>query len=567
MSEPKRLIDVALSKKPADLVIQNVRIANVFTGEVESPADIALSGDRIASIGHYENARKIIDGEGMIASPAFIDGHIHVESSLLTPDQFARAVVPRGTGAVICDPHEIANVAGLDGLRYMVEAGRILPLDILITAPSCVPATSLETSGAQLGVEEIREILAWPECVGLGEMMNFPGLLGGAPEVLGKLDAARGRHMDGHAPGVRGPALNAYAASGPSTDHETTALEEGREKLARGLYLLIREGSSERNLATLAPLVREHTFPRCLFASDDRAALDLRDQGHMDYILRRAVQEGIPPLRAITMASINTANAFGLGRRGAIAPGYLADIVLLADLETIDVRRVFHNGLEVAREGRLLREPEEGPPGPRNTVNVGTLTAEGFRIRAEGDRALAIGLVPGQILTEKLEVDPPKEDGAWLPAPDTDLLKLVVVERHTGSQRTAACLVKGFGFREGAIASSVAHDSHNLIAAGVSDSDLLAALEGIAKTGGGLCYARGGKVREILPLPVAGLLSERPLEEVCRVLSQLRQAVTQAGGVLEAPFAALSFLALPVIPELRLTDFGLVDVLNQEFVP
>ncbi|MHC4600604.1 MAG: adenine deaminase [Planctomycetota bacterium] len=566
MADPKDLIDVALSRKSADLVIRNVKLVNVFTGDIEEGVDLAVAGDTIAGIGKYEAAAEVIDGEGLFASPAFLDGHIHLESSLLTPDQFASAVVPRGTAATVCDPHEIANVAGLEGLRYIVEAGRSLPLDVLITAPSCVPATRLETSGADLGVAEIREVLSWPECVGLGEMMNFPGLLGGAPDVLAKLDAASGRHVDGHAPGVGGPSLDAYIAAGPSTDHESTTLSEGRQKLARGLTLMIREGSSERNLAALAPLVTEHTFHRCVLVSDDRAALDLRDQGHMDHALRRAVEESIPPVRAITMASWNTAQVFGLARRGAVAPGFLADVVLFSDLTKIDVRRVFHHGREVARDGALLRPPAAPLPGPRDTVKIGALKPEGLRIPAAEGKALAIELVPGQIITKKIEVDAPSRDGAWTSDPAIDLLKLVVVERHRGSGRVTAALVRGFGLKEGAIASSVAHDSHNLIASGVSDADILAALEAVAGAGGGLAYAAGGTAREILPLPVAGLLSDRSLAEVCDGLGRLRRCVGEGGGVLEAPFAALSFLALPVIPELRLTDFGLVDVMKQEVV-
>jgi len=557
---------VAQGLSPADLSIRNVRVVNVFTGEIEGPTDIAIAGDRIAGIGSYRDGEVVVDGEGLFASPGFIDAHIHLESSLLVPDQFARAVVPRGTSAVICDPHEIANVSGLAGLRYMVEAGRALPFGIFITAPSCVPATGLETAGATLGVEEIREVLGWPECVGLGEMMNFPGLLAGAPDVLAKLEAAAGRHIDGHAPGLTGPALNAYAAAGPVSDHESTTLDEGREKLARGFTLMIREGSSERNLATLVPLVNDYTYPRCVFASDDRASLDLRDLGHMDHTLRRAVEEGLAPVRAVAMASLNAANAFGLPRRGALAPGFVADVVLLEDLTRFEVRRVFHGGREVARDGRLLVEPGGGAEGPRDTVRLQALSAGALCIPAKGESTAAIELVPGQIITKRAETSPPRENGCWLADPGADLLKLVVAERHHASGRVASALVKGFGFKKGAIASSVAHDSHNLIAAGASDRDILTALRAIAAEGGGLCFASDGAVREILPLPVAGLLSDRPLDEVCEGLSRLRKAVAGAGGSLEAPFAALSFLALPVIPELRLTDFGLVDVMKQELL-
>ncbi|MHC4779824.1 MAG: adenine deaminase [Planctomycetota bacterium] len=566
MADPKDLIDVAMSKKPADRLIRNVRIVNVFTGDIEKEADIAIAGDTVAGIGSFAKGAEEIDGKGLIAVPAFIDGHIHLESSLLTPDQFATAVVPRGTAAVVCDPHEIANVAGLPGLRYIVEAGRPLPLEVLITAPSCVPATKLETSGAAMGVDEIREVLEWPECVGLGEMMNFPGLLAGAADVLAKLAAASRTHVDGHAPGVSGAALNAYIASGPSTDHESTTIEEGREKLARGLILMIREGSSERNLTALAPLVTEYTFRRCILVSDDRAALDLRDQGHMDHTLRRAMKEGIPPMQAITMATLNTAQVFGLGRRGGIAPGFMADIVLLSDLEKIDIRSVFHRGREVARDGELLGPLSDAPRGPRDTVNLSDLTAEDIRIPGERGRIPAIEIIPDQIVTRGIEIETTVEDGARIADPSIDLLKLVVAERHRGSGRVASCFVKGFGFKSGAIASSVAHDSHNLIAAGANDRDIITALSAVASQGGGLCFASGGKVRGLLPLPVAGLLSDRPLGEVCAGLSDLRTKVREGGGSLEAPFATLSFLALPVIPELRLTDYGLVDVLKQEVI-
>ncbi len=561
-----RLIRVAQGEAPPDLAIRNVRVVNVFTGEIEDAADLAVADGRIAGIGRFDDAGAVEDGEGLLALPGFIDGHIHLESTLLTPDQFARAAVPRGTAGVVCDPHEIANVAGIEGLRYMVEASRSLPLDILITASSCVPATGLETSGATLGPEDIREILAWPECAGLGEMMNFPGLLAGDPGVMAKLQAAAGKHIDGHAPGVTGPALDAYAGAGPSTDHESTAREEGLAKLRRGLRLMIREGSTERNLVALASLVDDETFRRTMLVTDDRAALDLRDLGHMDHLVRRAVAEGIGPVRAVAMASLNTAEAFGLERRGAIAPGYRADLSLAPDIEHLSIRRVFHRGREVARDGALVENPRPGPRGPRDTVNLAGLDAGKFRIPDRGGKTTAIGIVPDQILTTRIEADAPTRDGEVLPDPGADLLKLVVVERHRGTGNVGACLVRGFGFKEGAIASSVAHDSHNLIAAGASNEDLLKALEAIAKEGGGLCHVSRGDVQELLPLPVAGLLSDRPLDEVCGALSRLRASVKGAGGVLEAPFAALSFLALPVIPEVRLTDQGLVDVLKQEMI-
>ena len=582
-----RLISVARGETAADLLLKNARIVNTFTGEIER-AGVAVHAGRIAGIGDYDTAREIMDLQGAFLAPGLINGHTHIESSMLHPARYAEAVVPRGTLGVVTDLHEIANVCGLDGVRVIMEWARKLPLDIMLLAPSCVPATHLETSGARIGPSDIEELLADAEVIGLGEMMNFPGVVGGDDEVLRKIRAARGRVIDGHAPGLSGKELNAYLSAGIRSDHESTTLEEGREKLRKGMHLMIREGSSEKNLDTLLPLVTDHTYRRCFLVVDDRSCFDLLREGDIDAVLRKAIGGGLDPVRAIQMATINTAEYFRLYDRGAIAPGYVADLITITDLAALEIDMVFHRGRLVAREGRPLFSLPAVTPELTGTVRIKPLTTGSLSLRApsrpchsepRGNRgeesrwsgqALpgilseesfpVIEIVPGQIVTRETVKKLRVVDGLLLPDVERDILKLVVVERHNATGNIGLGLVRGFGLKKGALASSVAHDSHNIIAVGTDDLDILKAIQEIERLQGGLVVCAGGEVLASLPLPIAGLLSPESLDVVVSQHEGVEKAAAGLGNLPPAPFAILSFLALPVIPELRLTDLGLVDV-------
>jgi adenine deaminase len=554
------LIAVARGKEPADLILADARIVNTFSGEIKK-GNVAICGGRVAGVGDYRKAKEVLDLGGKYLAPGLIDGHTHLESSMLDIGQYARAVVPRGTTAIVTDLHEIANVAGLEGMRYVLDCARRLPLDVFLMAPSCVPATHLETSGASIGPEEIRRILRWRGCIGLGEVMNFPGVLAGDSSVLGKIGSARGRVIDGHAPGVTGKDLSAYIAAGMRSDHESVTLEAAEEKLAKGMYVMVREGSSEKNLAALLPLVTDETYKRCFFVVDDRSCVDLLRDGDMDAVLRQAIRQGLAPVRAIQMATINTAEYFRLEGLGAVAPGLFANLIVLDDLKEFGISMVFCRGRLVAREGRpLFALYRSGGGRLTNAVNIKPFTVEALGLAASGESHPVIEVVPGQIITRK-RFEKVKVKGGFI-VPDTvrDILKLVVVERHQATGNIGLGLVTGFGLKRGALASSIAHDAHNIIAVGADDADIRAAVKEIEHLQGGLVVAVGGKVLASLPLPIAGLLSPEPLEEVVRKLEKLEDLAKQLGTVLPSPFATLSFLALPVIPELRLTDLGLVDV-------
>jgi len=553
------LISVARGQMPPDLVLKNARIINTFVGKVEQ-GNVAIHDGRIAGIGDYGQAKQIIDLHGDYLAPALIDGHTHIESSMLHPTQYACAVVPRGVLTVVTDLHEIANVSGLAGIRFVASWAQKSPLDILCMAPSCVPATTLETSGAKIGAEEIKEILDYPDVIGLGEVMNFPGVINCDREVLDKLTAARGRVIDGHAPGLSGKELNAYMAAGILSEHESTTLEEGKEKLERGMYLMIREGSSEKNLDTLLPLVTDNTYKRCFFVVDDRSCSDLLHDGDVDAVVRKAISRGLEPIRALQMATINTAEYFRLHDRGAIAPGYLADLITITNLPKLEIDTVFYRGKVVAGRGKPLFPVPATPGELTDTVRVKRLNLQSLRLFATDDTHPVIEIVPGQIVTKKRMERVNVEEGAIISAPERDILKLAVVERHKASGNVGLGLVKGFGLKRGALASSVAHDSHNIIAVGVDDFDILRAIEEIENLQGGLVVCASREILASLPLPVAGLLSLEPLEEVVSQFQKLEETATSLGDLPPAPFSILSFLALPVIPELRLTDLGLVDV-------
>lgn len=552
------LIAVAQGQKPADLLIANVKLINVLSGEIY-PAHIAIFEGVIAGLEELP-AKQVIDAQGAYAAPGFIDGHVHLESSLLTPAQFARAVVPHGTTTVVADPHEIANVLGLPGLDYMLTASENLPLDIFFMLPSCVPATHLESSGAVLTATDLQPYFKHPRVLGLAEMMNYPGVLSGDPQVLEKLVMARAKIIDGHAPLLGGSALSAYCAAGIASDHECSNTAEALEKLRRGMFIMIREGSAARNLKDLLPLISPHNASHCGFVTDDRHPDMLMDEGHIDAIVRQAIKLSLAPITAIQLATINTARYFGLQRRGALAPGYQADIVLFDDFERMNILTVFQRGKLVAEAGQVVVDIPSVAVRVTNSLNFAPFDIAALRIEARSRWVRVIEIVPGQIITKNILAEAPTKDGLIVSDVSRDLLKLVVIERHHATGRMGKALVSGLGLQRGALATTVAHDSHNIIAAGVADEDLYQAVQLLKELGGGQVVVAEGKLLAQLALPVAGLLSDRPLEEVRRQSDQLKHAARHLGCKLTDPFMTLSFLALPVIPELKLTDLGLIDV-------
>ncbi len=558
LEQTQRRLAAARGDEPCDLVIENARVVNVFTEEIESQS-VGVFDGMVVGLGPYR-AHEHLDARGAVMVPGLIDAHIHIESTLLTPPEFARAVVPRGTTAVIADPHEIANVHGADGLRWMLQASQGLPLDVFIMLPSCVPATPWESAGASLDASQMAPLLAEPGVLGVGELMNFPALIAGDPEMLRRVELAGDRVADGHAPGVRGSALNAYLLAGVLTDHESTELAEAVEKLRRGMHVHLREGSFEHNLAELAAAVTPATCDQCSLASDDRHPDDLVRLGHMDHAVRVAIRAGVPPLTAIRLATRSTARRYGLRRLGAIAPGYQADFFLTDSLEDCRARLVVKRGRIVAREGQCIAPIPSPPPPPAASMNIAPFAEAAFAIPAAGARRIrVIELVPGQIVTRASIAEAPVRNGRLVADPDRDLLKLAVIERHRGSGRIGLGFVRGFGLRRGAIASTVAHDAHNLIVAGVTDADMAAAAAACVRMGGGFAVAAEGTVTAQLPLPIAGLMSDRPLDEVVAAHDRLLAAARALGGPLENPLMPLSFLALTPIPQLRLTDRGLFE--------
>ena len=562
-----KLISVARADAPADLLFKNARIVNTFIGNIEE-GNVAIYGDRIAGIGNnYHQAKEIIDLKGSYLAPGLINGHTHIESSMLHPAQYAQAVAPRGTSALITDLHEITNVAGFDGIRFIMDWAQKLPLDMFFMAPSCVPATHMETSGAEINAQDIKKVLRLQNVIGIGEMMNFPGVINGDKQVLSKIDTAKGKVIDGHAPGVTNKQLNAYMAAGIRSDHESTTLEEGREKLKRGMHLMIREGSSEKNLDTLLPLVNDRTYKRCFFVVDDRSCSDLLREGDIDAVVRKAIQKGLEPVRAIQLATINTAEYFRLYDRGGITPGYIANLITITDLPRLEIDMVFHKGHLVAKGGKTLTPPPQTSAKElTDTVHIKPFDIEALKLTTTGESFPVIEIIPGQIVTKKRVEKVKTKNGVVIPDLGEDILKLVVVERHKASGNIGLGLVKGFGLKRGALASSIAHDSHNIVAVGCSDQDIFVAIKEIEKLHGGLVVCIDGKIVAALPLPVAGLLSPEPVEAVVNKFEKLEKAAAGLGNVPPAPFALLSFIALPVIPELRLTDLGLVDVIEFKLI-
>ncbi|MCB1054520.1 MAG: adenine deaminase [Acidobacteria bacterium] len=559
------LIRYARGGEEVDLLLKNARVVNVLSGEI-LPGDVALVRSRIVGIGDYR-AKEVLDLEGAYLCPGFIDAHVHIESSMVPPSEFARAVVPRGTTAVITDPHEIANVLGLDGIRFMFESAKHGPLSMFVMASSCVPATAMETNGAVLHWYDLVSLKSDPWVLGLAEVMNFPGVIHGDEQVLAKLRTFGEMVIDGHCPGLTGKELQAYAAAGIHSDHECTTVEEAREKLRLGMAIFIREATNAHNLKTLLPLVNELNHHRICFCTDDRQPADLLDEGHIDFMVRTAIAEGIDPMIALRMATCNTANYFRLHDRGSICPGKRADLIAFHDLEAPRPHLVWRGGRLVARDGAMVVPRRETPVRSlRGSMNVDWRNLD-LSIPAEGHTARVIGVIPDQLVTERLEAEVKVVDGKAVADPDRDLLKMVVIERHMASGAVGKGFVRGIGLKRGALASSVAHDHHNLVVTGVDDLSMWTAARRSGALGGGLVVALGEEVLAEVPLPVGGLMSTEPIEAVRAQLDAALGAAKELGSTLHDPFMALSFLALEVIPTLKLTDQGLVDVDRFDFVP
>ena len=560
MTNLARRIAVARGDEPADLVVKGGRVLSVFTREwLET--EIAVCDGYVAGLGDYEGT-ETLDVAGAYVVPGFIDAHMHLESTKLLVDEFARLVLPMGTTAVVADPHEIANVLGSDGIHWLLDVCSGLPLDVYFTASSCVPASTFESPRRPLTAGDLQGLLRRRRVIGLAEMMNFPGVIAGEPAELEKLALEGAAHADGHAPGVLGKALNAYAASGIRSDHEALTVEEGRQRLRAGMWLLIREASMARNLDALLPLVQEFGPARIAFCTDDRDPEDIADSGHLNQMVRKAVAAGVAPEDALVLASLNPATWHGLDHLGAIAPGYQADLVVLDDLEMFEPRVVL-------KRGRSVDDIPEAhvPEWVKRTVHVQPISAGDFAIPWNGGSARVIGLVEDQVVTDELIEEPTVVDDHAVSDPDRDLAKIAVIERHHGTGRTGLGFVRGFGLQSGALASTVAHDAHNIVVVGVDDNDMARAVQRLVELGGGIVAVESRGVKAELPLPVAGLLSDAPLAEVVAQSRACNEAAAALGCTVATPFLTLSFLALSVIPKLKITDHGLVDVDRFEIVP
>ncbi len=551
-------MEVARGDREADKVLRGGRVINVFTRSIDE-ADVAIVGDRIAGIGRYDGA-EIFELDGAFIAPGFIDAHMHVESTMLPPSGFAELALPHGTTAAIFDPHEIANVLGIPGIRLLLQDAADVPLDCFFAASSCVPASPLETSGAVLGVEALKELLNEPDIIALAEMMNYPGVVHGDGEVLQKVAAGLAHGVvDGHCPELTGAPLQAYVAAGISSDHESTRPEEAMEKLAAGLWLYIREGSAARNLEALLPVVSPENAHRICFCTDDRHPADLRDQGHIDHVVRKAIGLGLDPVLAICMASLHPAVHFRLPDHGAIAAGRFANLVVFDDLKEPSPRETWHHGTRVT--DWAAPRPGTDWSSARGTVHLPPeLNERSFRMEGHSGTARVIGLVTGELVTEDLRREAPVDNGLVIADPDRDLLKIAVIERHGHGGDIGLGLVEGFGLRGGAIASTVGHDAHNLAVVGDNDGDMLIAAKALGEVGGGQCVVAQGEVLAVLPLPIAGLMSDELPERVIEQQRALLAAAASLGCSHGDPFMPLSFLPLSVIPHLKVSDQGIVDV-------
>ena len=550
---------VARGDEPADLVLSGGSVLSVFTKEWLD-VDVAVTDGHVVGLGSYEG-RERLDVSGAYLVPGFIDAHMHIESSKLMVDEFARAVLAHGTTAVVADPHEIANVLGPAGIEWLLDACSEVPLDVFVMASSCVPASRFESPRQPFTLSDIESLLRHPRIIGVAEMMNFPGVIAGDPSELAKLTTGLTDHVDGHAPGLRGSILNAYISAGIESDHEATTYEEALEKRRLGMWVLLREASIARNLRDLLPLVKRYGTDRCAFCTDDREPDFIVEQGHINQMVRVAVEDGISPEDALVMATINAGTYHRLWHLGAIAPGYQADIIVLDDLKSFQPRQVLKRGAP-PRHAKL-----DVPDWVRQTVSIAPVDATSFRVAAGANKIRVMRVVPAQLITGVEIIEPSVRDGCIVADPARDLVKIAVIERHHATGRIGLGFATNVGLKHGAFASTVAHDAHNIVVLGIDDADMAACTMRLAEIGGGIVIAEGGRVVEELPLPVAGLMSDRPLGEVHERLRSMEKRLNAMGVNIAAPFMTLSFLALSVIPELKITDRGLVDVNRFELVP
>ncbi|HEX9922556.1 MAG TPA: adenine deaminase [Anaerolineae bacterium] len=563
--ELAQIIRVARGDEPADTLLKNCKIINVFTSEIIE-ANLAIVHSRIVGLGDYE-AHQTVDLEGRYIAPGLIDSHVHIESAMVPPPEFARAVVPRGTTTVVTDPHEIANVLGLEGIRYMLEMSKHNPLSVYVNAPSCVPSTSMETTGAALEWYDLEPLQREEYVIGLAEVMNFPGVVAGDDRVLNKIRSFRGKVKDGHCPGLSGRDLNAYVNANIGSDHECTTVEEALEKLRLGMYVFIREATNAHNLKPLLPLITPENARRICFCTDDRQPADLLEEGHIDFMIRTAIAEGIPPLTAFRMATLNPSEYFHLHDRGAIAPGRRADLMIFSDLQAPVAETVYRGGKLVAEGGVML--PWERPIRRSvlcSSMNVNWSKVD-LNIEAAGPKLRIIGAIPDQLITDHLIEGTPQHEGNVVADIERDILKMAVIERHLATGRVGKGVVRGLGLKRGAIASTVAYDHHNIVVIGVDDQSMLTAAHAVSDTGGGMAATEYDSILAQLPLSIAGLMSDQPIERVRDQMDDMLRAAHRLGSPLHDPFMAMSFLALPVIPSLKLTDHGLVDVDKFQLVP
>jgi adenine deaminase len=557
MRNIQQKLAIARGEQRGERLFKNANVVNVFSGEIHK-TNVAVEDGRVVGFGDYA-AKTIIDLKGAYLAPSLIDGHFHVESSMLTAPEFVRAVAPHGTGAVVIDPHEYANVLGLDGIRYVLESTKNLAVDFFIMLPSCVPATHLETAGANLTADDLKLMMSDERVAGVAELMNFPGVFLGVKSELAKIAAGKGKCIDGHAPGLRGKNLNAYALAGVRSDHESVEVEEAREKLRLGLHILLREGSTERNLEHLLPLINAHNSQNCSFATDDKLAGDLVSEGHIDHCVRKSIKLGLPPIAALQIATINPARHYRLHNLGAIAPRYWADFIVFDDLKNFQVRQTYKKGILVAENGKFLGKSPAKIFLPRSTMNL-RYSPKDFIVKSKGAKKIkVIEIVPEQIVTQTAIVSPKILNGEIVADPARDILKLVVVERHRATGNVGVGFVRGFKLKSGAIGSTVAHDAHNVIVAGTNDADILFAIQELERLQGGQVCVANKKIKAELPLPIAGLVTDQPLPRAMKLIDDLNAAAHALGCDLAAPFMTLSFLALSPIPSLKLTDQGLID--------